>query len=417
MIGTAARRVSEEDAWNHVGWVTASNDMGILDYRWADKGSNLRSKGGDGLTPIGPQLIDARKVDPGELGVRAWVDGEIAQDDSSGTLLFPFAHLIADLSRFMTLEPGDVILTGTPAGSSVVKPGQVVEIEVYSQSNSELTSGRLRTEIVEGPSLADIGSPAKVDDKQREDAWGSREAAGLPEEAATFELTPEIRERLSAVAVATISSQMRQRGYTDISFDNVKNLVPGQKIVGTAKTLRYIPHRPDLFKAKGGGYNAQKRAIDTVGEGEVLVMEARSMEFAGTLGDILALRAKIRGAAGIITDGAVRDWKAVSETGIPVMAQGPHPAVLGRKHVPWDIDITINCGGATVQPGDVIVADDDGALVLPPHLVLEVLEASEQQESEETFIAEMVARGESVDGLYPLNSQWREKYNEWRDSQ
>lgn len=413
IIGKAARNVSEEEAWSHVGWVTASNDMGILDFRAADKGSNLRSKSGDGMAPIGPKLIDASLVRPNGLHVKATVDGEVLQDDSTSTLLFSFSHFIADLSRFMTLEPGDVILTGTPAGSSVLQPGQTVTVEVYSEDDPSITSGELTTTVVEGPELGAIGSGPKVDDKQREDAWGSRELAGLAPE---FELTDEMRERLLNLAVATISSQMRKRGYNDISIDNVKNLVPGQKMVGRARTLRYVAHRPDLFKAKGGGFNAQKRAIDTVNPGEILVMEARSFEFAGTLGDILALRAKIRGAAGIITDGAVRDYKLVAETGIPVMAQGPHPAVLGRKHIPWETDTTITCGGATVQPGDVIVADDDGALVIPPHLVLEIIEDSEQQESEETFIAEMVAKGESVDGLYPQNAQWRAQYEKWLEA-
>ncbi len=410
VIGTAARNVTPEDAWNHVGWVTAANDMGILDLRAADKGSNVRSKSGDGMTPLGPTLINARTIRPEALHVRATVDGEVVQDDSSSTLLFSFAHFIADLSRVMTLEAGDIILTGTPAGSSVLQPGQSVTVEVYSEDDPTLTSGPLTTKVVEAPALAPIGSAPVASEQQRIDAWGSREAAGLEPE---FVLTDDLRERLSAVAVATLSSQLRSRGYANASIDGVRPMIPGTKIIGPARTLRYVAHRPDLFKAKGGGFNAQKRAIDTVNEGEVLVMEARSFEFAGTLGDILALRARVRGAAGIITDGAVRDWAAVAEVGLPVMAQGPHPSVLGRVHVPWDTDITITCGGATVQVGDIIVGDDDGAVVIPPHLVVEVLEASETQEKEETFIAQMVEEGHSVDGLYPMNAAWRERYNEW----
>ena len=110
VIGTAARRVTEDEAWSHVGWVTAGNDMGLLDLRAADRGSNTRSKSGDGMTPLGPTLIPAEDIDPAALHIRTTVNGEIVQDDSSATLLFPFAHLIAGLSRVMTLEPGDVIL-------------------------------------------------------------------------------------------------------------------------------------------------------------------------------------------------------------------------------------------------------------------------------------------------------------------
>ena len=407
VIGTTGRNISEEDAWSHVGWVTASNDMGILDFRAADKGSNVRSKSGDGMTPIGPHLIDASRVDPAALHIRTTVDGAVVQDDSSSTLLFSFAHMIADLSRFMTLHVGDVILTGTPAGSSVLQPGQTVTVEVFSEEDPLLTSGELTTAVVEGPPLADVGSGPAVSAQQRIDAWGSRDAAGLEPE---FDLTADLRERLSAVAVATLSSVLRAKGYPNVSIDGVHPMVGGMKIVGRARTLRYVAHRPDLFAAHGGGYNAQKRAVDSINPGEVLVMEARSMEFAGTLGDILALRAQVRGAAGIITDGAVRDWGPVGQVGLPVFAQAAHPSVLGRVHIPWSVDDTITCGGATVQPGDVIVGDDDGAIVIPPALVREVLEAAEKQEAEEEFIAAMVAEGHPVEGLYPMNEQWRERY-------
>lgn len=179
VIGTPARRVALDDAWDHVGWVTAANDFGLYDLRANDKGSNVRSKGGDGYTPLGPRLIDARGVDPAALRVRTWVNGEIAQDDSSAGMIFPLAQLVADLSQHFTLETGDVILTGTPAGSSVVVPGDVVEVEVDHPSTGA-TSGRLVTTVVQGggPGYDEsLGSLPAVDDTQREEAWGSREAA------------------------------------------------------------------------------------------------------------------------------------------------------------------------------------------------------------------------------------------------
>jgi 5-oxopent-3-ene-1,2,5-tricarboxylate decarboxylase / 2-hydroxyhepta-2,4-diene-1,7-dioate isomerase len=97
-----------------------------------------------------------------------------------------------------------------------------------------------------------------------------------------------------------------------------------------------------------------------------------------------------------------------------VYCSGRHPAVLGRRHVPWETDVTITCGGATVQPGDVIVGDDDGVIVIPPALVDQVLTDAELQEEEESFIAEMVARGESVRCLYPLDPHWRNEFDSWR---
>ncbi|WP_018775076.1 fumarylacetoacetate hydrolase family protein [Arthrobacter sp. 131MFCol6.1] len=415
IIGKPARRVGIEDAWSHVEWVTASNDLSVYDLRYADKGSNLRSKGGDGFTPVGPGLIAADAVDPAKLRIRTWHNGELVQDDTTGDLLFPFARLVADLSQLLTLEEGDIILTGTPAGASVATPGDVVEVEVDDDGGG-LTTGRLVTRVVEGTTpFADFGARPKTDDLQREEAYGSREAAGLSaaQPSGTPGLSPELKAKLESVCTATLSSQLRKRGLNNVSIDGLTSTRPERRIVGLARTLRYVPNREDLFKTHGGGFNAQKKAIDSVNEGEILVMEARGEKGTGTIGDILALRAQVRGAAAIITDGGVRDFSAVAAMEMPTYYANPHPAVLGRRHIPWDTDITIACGGTTVQPGDIIVADADGILVIPPALAEELADDSIAQEREETFIAEMVQQGHSVDGLYPLNAAWRTRYEQW----
>ena len=411
VIGKSARRVGLGDAWSHVEWVTASNDLGVYDLRYADKGSNVRSKGGDGFTPVGPALIPADAVDPAALRIRTWHNGEVVQDDTTEDLLFPFAQLVADLSQLLTLEEGDIILTGTPAGASVAKPGDVVEIEVTAGGFS---SGRLATKVTEGTTpFADFGARPKTDDTQREEAYGSREAAGLKAAENASVLTPDLKKKLESVATATLSSQLRKRGLNNVSIDGLQATRPDRKVVGLARTLRYVPNREDLFKTHGGGFNAQKRAIDSVNEGEILVMEARGEKGTGTVGDILALRAQVRGAAAIITDGGVRDYSAVADLEIPTYFANPHPAVLGRRHIPWDTDITIACGGATVQPGDIIVADSDGILVIPPAIAGELVDDCIAQEKEETFIFQMVQEGNSVDGLYPMNKEWQARYAEW----
>ncbi|PFG38107.1 2-keto-4-pentenoate hydratase/2-oxohepta-3-ene-1,7-dioic acid hydratase in catechol pathway [Georgenia soli] len=419
VIGTAARRVPLADAWDHVAWVTAANDFGLYDLRANDKGSNVRSKGGDGFTPVGPELVDARTVDPAALRLRTWVNGELRQDDTSAGLIFPLAQFVADLSQHFTLEPGDVILTGTPAGSSVVVPGDVVEVEVDApDAPGAPTSGRLLTTVTQGEHGFDdaVGSLPAVDDHQRAEAWGSRAAAGLEPEPEPFRLSAELREKLGRAPVAGLSAQLRKRGLDNVSIDGVRPMHPGAKVVGTARTLRFVPNREDLFKSHGGGYNAQKRAFDAVGEGEVIVIEARGETGSGTLGDILALRAHARGAAGIVTDGGVRDHDAVAAVGIPVYSNGAHPAVLGRRHVPWDTDVAVACGGATVQPGDVLVGDRDGVVVIPPALVEEVVDATLAQEDEDAWIAEQVTAGHPVDGLFPMNAEWRARYEAWRAS-
>jgi 2-keto-4-pentenoate hydratase/2-oxohepta-3-ene-1,7-dioic acid hydratase in catechol pathway/regulator of RNase E activity RraA len=433
VIGTTARRVPEDRAWEHVAWVTAANDLGLYDLRANDKGSNVRSKGGDGFTPVGPGLLDARTVDPGALRVRAWVNGEPRQDDTTAGLLFPLARIVADLSQHLTLEPGDVILTGTPAGSSVVVPGDVVEVEVDApEAPGALTSGRLVTTVTQGghPFDGALGSLPAVDDVQRAEAWGSHAAAGLdpaaeaepevqqePEaepEPRPFRLAPELREKLVRAPVAALSGQLRKRGLNAMTIDGVRPMHPGAKLVGTARTLRLVPAREDLFARHGGGFNAQKRAFDTVGEGEVLVIDARGETGSGTLGDVLALRAHVRGAAGIVTDGGVRDHAAVAAIGIPVYCAGPHPAVLGRRHVPWDVDVAVACGGTTVEPGDVVVGDGDGVVVIPPALVEEVVDAALAQEEEDSWVAEQVAAGHPVEGLFPMDARWRARFDAWR---
>ncbi len=431
VIGRPTRRVSPAEGWAAISGVTAANDFGIYDLRTADKGSNLRSKGGDGFTPVGPRIIPAAGLDPAALRVRTWVNGELAQNDTTAELLFPFGQLVADLSQLLTLEPGDIILTGTPAGSSVVLPGDVVEVEVDAPDAAGAPStGRLVTTITAGTAaFGDFGSKPAVDDLQRIEAWGSADEhaaavaagratplEGTPGRAAASVapvLTDEIKEHLAGVAVATLSVSLRKRGYHDIFIEGVSSNHAGDRIVGTAKTLRFIPFRPDLFERHGSGFNAQKLAFDTVNPGEVLVVEARGERGTGTVGDVLALRAQVRGAAGIVTDGGVRDFDAVAQLGIPVFSQGAHPSVLGRKHVPWEVDVTIACGGAAVQPGDIIVGDGDGVIVIPPQLLAEVVAEAAEQERQDAYVAEQVAAGESVDGLFPMNASWQARYAQW----
>jgi len=422
VIGTRARSVSPADAWGHVRWVTAANDFGVYDLRYADSGSNLRSKGIDGFTPLGPGLLDARAVDPERVSLRTWVNGALAQDAvSRDDLLFSFADIVADISRLTTLEPGDVILTGTPTGSTVVRPGDLVEVEVTAapagsppeSTGGWLSTGRLRSPVEEADyDLSPPGAMPNADDAQREAAYGANGAPGPSDSPA------DLLRAVSRVAVATLAAQLRKRGFNSVTLDRLHATQPGRKMAGFARTLRYVPFREDLFAQyggtlRGGGLNAQKRAVEQVRPGEILVIEARGDLTAGTVGDILALRAQVRGAAGIVTDGAIRDSQALHAMDLPVYYGATHPAVLGRRHVPWEVNTTIACAGVTVMPGDIIVGDGDGVIVIPAHLATEVARDAAEQELQEVFAAEMVAKGESVDGLYPLGKRWQAAYEAW----
>jgi 5-oxopent-3-ene-1,2,5-tricarboxylate decarboxylase / 2-hydroxyhepta-2,4-diene-1,7-dioate isomerase len=131
VIGRRCRGVPVEEALDYVRGYAVANDWGVHDFRHADRGSMLRVKGQDGFCPLGPALVDAADVDPTDLMVRTLVNGELVQEGHTGTdLMFSFAYQVADLSRLVTLEPGDVLLTGTPANSRPVEPGDVVAVEV-----------------------------------------------------------------------------------------------------------------------------------------------------------------------------------------------------------------------------------------------------------------------------------------------
>lgn len=413
VVGKPAHNVSLAEAWDHVGYVTASNDLGLYDYRAQDKGSNTRSKSRDGYTPLGPELIDARTISPTELRLRTWVNGELVQDDGTAEedLIFPLSQFVADLSQHMTLNTGDVILTGTPAGSTVIVPGDTVEVEVDApNAQGAPTSGRLSTTVESGPGdfNEEVGLLPKADDKQRADAYGSRGAAGLPD--SPHAIPAALRAKLEAAPTAGLSAQLRKHGLNQVVIEGVYPQSKGTKLVGPARTLRFLPGREDLFKSHGGGFNAQKQTFDAVSNGEVLVIEARRQPESGTLGDILALRAKNRGAAGIVTDGGVRDYEEVREIGLPVFTQGSHPAVLGRRHVPWDSDLAIACGNATVVPGDIIVGDDDGVIVIPRNLAEQVADDALAKEHEDEWVAEQVSSGAALDGLFPPKGANREAY-------
>ena len=225
MIGCRASRVERDAAWSHVAWVTAANDFAVYDLRYADRGGNVRSKGIDGLTPLGPRLLDARAIDPAQLRLRTWRNGELAQDAKLGEeLLFGFGDIVADLTRLMTLEPGDVILTGTPAGSTVVEPGDLVEVEVTA---GEATTGRLRSPIVEAEySLPQFGAMPRMTDEARDAAFGGnglergRAAAGARPAAALL-------AGFDQVSTATLASQLRKRGLNGLTMDGLRSTKPG----------------------------------------------------------------------------------------------------------------------------------------------------------------------------------------------
>ncbi len=168
VIGRTTRNVSQGQAWDHIAGYTVANDYGLHDFRDTDAGSMLRVKGSDTLCPLGPGLVSAATWDPRDgMRIRTLVNGEVKQDSTTAEMTWDMAYLVADLARTITLEPGDVILSGTPANSRPVGPGDIVEVEVEGL-------GTLRNTIVTGPTAIrdDVGAQPTESEEVRSTALG-----------------------------------------------------------------------------------------------------------------------------------------------------------------------------------------------------------------------------------------------------
>jgi 5-oxopent-3-ene-1,2,5-tricarboxylate decarboxylase / 2-hydroxyhepta-2,4-diene-1,7-dioate isomerase len=416
IIGTRARDVTPQDAARHIGFYAPANDFGLHDFRWADRGSNVMAKGQDGFSPIGPAMA-ARGVDPATLHITSMVNGEVRQDATGAHLIFTFAQLIADLSRFMTLEPGDIILTGTPAGANVVAPGDVVEVTLEG-------AGSVTSRVIEAAAdLAPYGAMPKATDEARAFATGVTPASAGPAgsapaapaaPAAASRLTPEAEAALRQVSTATLTVQLTRRGIQTTFLSGLRPTRTDLGMVGYARTLRYVAIRADVRESMKGSEDAQKRVVESISAGDVLVMEARGDTTAGTIGDILAARVLARGGAGIVTDGGVRDTPGVADLDIPTYYRAANASSLWNAHIPMDLDVPVTCAGVLVMPGDVIVGDAEGVVVLPFALAEEIAHAALEVEQREAFALERVKAGESFRGLYPLSDERRPEYENWK---
>ena len=400
IIGTRARNVPPEQAADHIACYAPANDFGVHDFRWADRGSNVLAKGQDGFTPIGP-AIAAEDLDPASLHLTTRVNGEVRQDATGADLIFTFAQLIADLSRFMTLEPGDVILTGTPAGANVVGPGDVVEVSLEG-------AGTVTSTVVDA---ADALKPYGAMPKATAEARAFATGISTPGPAA---LSDDARAILHEVSTATLTVQLNRRGIQSTFLTGLGPTRPDLRMVGYARTLRYVAIRADVREAMKGSEDAQKRAIESVSPGDVLIMEARNETGAGTIGDILAARVLARGGTGIVTDGGVRDTPGVTELAIPTYYRIANGASLWSAHIPLDLEVPITCSGVLVMPGDVIVGDAEGVVILPAALAEEIAHDAHEVEQRESFALERVKAGESFRGLFPLSTEREPDYERWR---
>ena len=227
-------------------------------------------------------------------------------------------------------------------------------------------------------------------------------------------LTEHTRLLLQRTATSTLVAQLQRRGIRNSFLTGLTSIKPGQRMIGVARTLRFGPMREDKIPELQHGVNAQRQAIESLEPGDVLVIEARNDPGAGTIGDVLAMRVQQRGAVGVVTDGAVRDASAVSTLDIAVYLRAAHGATFSREHLPLDTGLPIACAGVLVCPGDVVVGDDDGVVVIPAALVDEVAADGAEQELLDTWAFERVSAGEPILGVFPLADARRAEFERWR---
>ena len=229
-------------------------------------------------------------------------------------------------------------------------------------------------------------------------------------------LSAETIKNFLYASTATVSMQMLKRGFRNSAINGVRPLNPkATRLVGPAFTLRYIPGREDLDKppTPSDPPSAQREAIEGTPAGHVLVIGTEGTTRAGTLGDILALRLKVRGVAGVLSDGAMRDTPVIGKMDFPVFCTAAAaPPSMNSLH-PVETQTPVGICGVPVYPGDIIVADDDGAIVVPRHLADEVARDSFEQERLEKFVAIRVGQGIPITGTYPPNDETKALYQAW----
>lgn len=233
-------------------------------------------------------------------------------------------------------------------------------------------------------------------------------------------LSINTRQKLQKVSTATIATCLFKRGLKNQFIQNVKPLKLGKPtMVGEAFTLRYIPAREDLnpITVFRDPKHPQRVAVEECPEGAILVIDSRNNARAASAGSILVTRLMVRGCAGIVTDGGFRDSAEIAALNFSSYHQQPSAPTNLTLHQALDINIPIGCGDVAVFPGDVLVGDDDGIMVIPAEIVDTVADECTEMTIFEDFVLEKVAEGQSIIGLYPqTNEETLIQFEEWKNN-
>ncbi len=222
----------------------------------------------------------------------------------------------------------------------------------------------------------------------------------------------EVMQLLEKTAVATISTVLRHKGFNRVSMHGPRALKEGQKrIAGPAFTMRFVPAREDISTSMAvTGPTSPRAVMERIPAGAVVVVDAMGLRSAGVFGDIICARMQMRGVAGLVTDGAIRDIVGMKKLDWPIWADGTTAPPSPSEFFCADTQVTIACGGVTIFAEDIIVADDDGALVIPAAMAEAVAAEAYEKDRFEEWVYDQVKSGAVLDGLYPPNDATKQRY-------
>lgn len=227
--------------------------------------------------------------------------------------------------------------------------------------------------------------------------------------------------RLEGISSATACAKLHGLGITRSYVEGPRPLAAGARVVGSALTLQFMPQREDFASGLGQEYVERHTALwevlEAVQPGDVLVIQAYGSRFSGCIGDILARYFARKGGAGIVVDGRVRDAGRIRDLGVPVWSTGTTPHYASQSELfPWAYDVPVAVGGALCMPGDLVIADDDGPVVVPQALAGDVVEAAQDHEQWEVFSRYRLDQGARLSDYYPLTPDTRAEYEAWRST-
>ena len=229
-------------------------------------------------------------------------------------------------------------------------------------------------------------------------------------------MTDEARELYSKATTASLTAQLVKRGLRTRAISNIGPINPDTpRVFGPAYTLRYIPMREDLATgaAMADPENPQRKAIEVMPAGHVLVADTHGLDVSGTLGDILVARLRVRGVAGVVSDGPMRDIAELENIDFPVFARGNAAPPSYASMLAADAQVPIGCGGVAVFPGDIVIGDEDGVVILPAAIAEEVARDAVEQDRLEAYVRQRIENGDSIVGVYPPNEETQAAYKVW----